>query len=170
MKTQIFLSLALSFCLFNLAKAQVSNQASTKKELSFFIGSWSGKGAFSSGKNIEANLNFSFTLDSAWIYYEHTDKLPNKYKANSLWAIDSKTGQMSSYIFDNSGGSRKFTGNGFIDNKLILSYESETPKGTVFQHFIYEKTGEKTFKMTYEVSTDNQKWRMIDYLDFIKTT
>ncbi len=150
--------------------AQSENQGSklTDEFLNFFIGNWSGDGEFANGKKISADLTFKISLDSSWMMYEHTDRLPNIYKALSMWGIDGQTKQFVAYAFDNFRGNRKFTSEGWKENKLILTTSSATQAGLFFQHFIYEKLSGKSFKMTYEVSKDGVAWKLGDYLVFNK--
>jgi len=136
--------------------------------LSFFAGSWSGDGEFASGKKISADVSFSISLDSAWITYQHTDRQPNRYKSISMWGID-MNGQFVAYAFDNFKGHRKFVSEGWREGKLILTNNEFNPQwGLVFQHFIYEKVSDDSFRMTYETSKDGISWKLGDYLIFKK--
>jgi len=73
------------------------------------------------------------------------------------------------YAFDNFNGNRKFLSDGWKGNKLILTISEVYPKvGLLFQHFIYEKLSDKSFKMTYETSKDGITWKLGDYLVFNK--
>ncbi|MTI32103.1 DUF1579 domain-containing protein [Xanthovirga aplysinae] len=135
--------------------------------ISFFTGKWYGTGEFASGKPIEANLSFEMTLDSAWVIYHHIDKKPNSFKATSMWGKDNQTGEFIAYIFDNFKGHRKFSSEGWLKGRLVLFAERTHSSGkTYFEHFVYEKLNQDSFKMTYEVSGDNENWRMVDYLVF----
>ncbi len=137
--------------------------------VTYFIGEWNGEGEFSNGKKISANVSFKLSLDSCWLMYDHTDILPNTYKAFSMWGVDKQSGQFLAYCFDNFQGNRKFVGDAWKVGKLIISTHEYFPqRGISFQHFIYEKQDEKSFKMTYETSRDGINWRMIDYLVFVK--
>lgn len=135
----------------------------------FFAGNWKGEGAFANGRKIAAGVSFKLALDSSWLSYEHTDEAPNRYKAFSFWGTDKQTGQFLAYTFDNFHGHRQFATDGWKNGKLVLTtQEYYAGKGILFQHFIYEKLDERTFKMTYETSTDGIAWKMGDYLVFTK--
>ncbi|HTH57847.1 MAG TPA: hypothetical protein VL728_17490 [Cyclobacteriaceae bacterium] len=137
--------------------------------LNFFIGNWSGDGEFANGKKISADVTFKISLDSSWVTYEHTDRAPNKYKALSLWGIDGANGQFVAYSFDNFRGHRTFASDGWRDGKLILTaHEFYPQRGLFFQHFIYERLSDRSFKMTYEISKDGISWKLGDYLTFTK--
>lgn len=160
----------LFVCIANCSSGQSGNPPKKldRDLLSFFIGNWKGDGEFANGKKISADLTFKISLDSSWISYEHVDKLPNRYKATSMWGIDA-TGQFVAYAFDNFQGHRKFVSNGWKEGKLILSTsEFYAQRGIVFQHFIYEKIADRSFKMTYETSSDGIRWVLGDYLIFTK--
>ncbi|NML20106.1 hypothetical protein HHL16_04430 [Pseudoflavitalea sp. G-6-1-2] len=168
MRKPILLALILPLLLLTSLKAQQSTVVNKLPNdfLHFFLGDWTGDGEFASGRKISANLSFKLTSDSSWIQYQHTDKLPNTYKALSLWGIDNQTGQFVAFIFDK--GNRKFVSNGWVDDKLILTHIGNSSTGPVFQHFKYEKSSDTSFKMTFETSKDGISWKLIDYLIFTK--
>lgn len=167
MKTQ-FIILLLSLGLSTSLKAQTSQQLPADM-VQFFLGNWTGDGAFASGKKIAADLSFKLSLDSAWIMYEHTDQAPNRYKALSMWGVDKQTGELVDYVFDNFRGHRKFSSNGWQDGKLTLTRQIPQPTNKVlYERFLYEKLSPQSFKMTYETSQDNNTWKMVDYLTFTK--
>jgi hypothetical protein len=166
MKKVVF-TLALFLSTFALHAQQNTIKKPSKDLVEFFAGEWSGGGKFANGKPIAADLSFKASLDSAWLEHQHLDKTPNTYKATSWWGIDQQTGEFVAYIFDNFGGHRKFTSEGWQNGKLVLTTQEQHPqRGTVWQHFIYEKLSTSSFKMTYEVSKDGTNWRMVDYLVF----
>jgi hypothetical protein len=77
------------------------------------------------------------------------------------------TGRFLAYNFDNFQGHRRFESDGWAGNKLILLTNQNIPNiGLVYEHFIYQKVDNNSFKMTYETSKDNQTWKMVDYLVF----
>jgi len=160
----LFILLFGSTCLFAQQHYKLDNEM-----VGFFLGSWSGEGEFANGNKIAADLTFKLMLDSCWLTCEHTDKLPNKYKAISFWGVDPVNGQFMAYAFDNFNGNRKFLSDGWKGNKLVLTISEVYPKvGLLFQHFIYEKLSDKSFKMTYETSKDGITWKLGDYLVFNK--
>ncbi|MFT3827612.1 MAG: hypothetical protein QM731_27060 [Chitinophagaceae bacterium] len=95
--------------------------------IQFFQGSWTGEGQFSSGRSIQASLNFKLALDSSWLTCEHTDKAPATYKALLFWGTDPRTGQFIAYAFDNGQGHRQFQSEGWKDNRLVLENVQEYP-------------------------------------------
>lgn len=163
----IFITLFLA-CTITITQAQDITTYKLPKDLAqFFLGSWSGDGEFASGKKIQANLTFSWSLDSCWLQSVHTDIPPNRYKAESMWGVDKYNGEFQAYVFDNFGGHRKFDSNGWKDNRLVLTTAVNYPSvGLVYQHFIYEKVDQDSLKMTYETSKDGISWKLGDYLIF----
>lgn len=168
MKYLIFTLVLL--CAFFSARSQQSTPQEPSKELvQFFSGKWAGEGRFASGKPVAATLDFTLALDSSWLIHHHTDLAPNSYKATSWWGADPQTGKFVAYIFDNYSGHRQFESEGWENGKLILTTQQPHPKGGImWQHFIYERLSDDSFKMTYEVSKEGTDWRMIDYLVFKK--
>ena len=170
-KRMILLPVALTICLLAGLSAQsqpVKNRLDTAL-LNFFVGKWSGEGAFSNGRKIAADLTFSLSLDSSWLVYEHRDRAPNSYKATSYWGVDGQSGKFLAYVFDNFQGHRLFETNGWINGKLILSNQVWMPQiGLYFEHFIYQRTGDRSFKMSYETSRDGISWQLGDWLVFTK--
>ncbi len=184
------LSIVLICCL--LAGSSVFSQDAPKRLdptlLNFFIGNWSGEGAFANGNKIAADLSFSLSLDSCWLVYEHRDRAPHHYKATSMWGVDGQSGEFVAYCFDNFQGHRMFevteqregyeqgrarntalTKFGWRDGRLILSHHGWLPKlGLYFEHFIYERMGDRSFKMSYETSRDGISWQLGDSLRFTK--
>ena len=166
MKKVIF-TLALFLGTFTLQAQQKNLKKPSKELLSFFTGEWSGEGKFASGRAIGADLSFKASLDSTWLEHRHVDKAPNTYKATSWWGTDQQTGEFIAYIFDSVGGHRKFTSEGWKNGKLVLTTQQEHPQGgMIWQHFVYERISNSSFKMTFEMSRDGINWRMIDYLIF----
>jgi hypothetical protein len=169
MKRIVFLLLLILAPIRLTAQVNANPKKLSSEFLSFFIGNWAGDGEFANGKKISSDLNFKIGLDSSWIIYEHTDRLPNRYKAISMWGLDIATGQFVAYTFDNFHGHRKFVSDGWKENRLVLTTNEFHPqKGLLFQHFIYEKLSDKTFKMTFETSKDGIVWKLGDHLMFIK--
>lgn len=170
MKNRLLLFFAL-FCSAIRLTAQTpnSNNKLSNEFENFFVGHWAGDGEFLSGKKIAADLTFKLSLDSSWIICEHADKIPNRYKALSMWGVDMLSGQFVAYSFDNFHGHRKFVSDGWKDNKLVLTTNNYSPqRGLVFEHFLYEKLSGNSFKMTYETSKDGITWKLGDYLVFNK--
>ena len=160
---QLFIALlALSAA---TTSAQSPNKKLDKQITDFFTGNWHGEGQFANGKKISANISFKLSLDSCWLVNQHTDELPNEYKADSYWGIDQSTGGLTATIFDNFGGLRLFSG--VYADSLVLVRAVQIPQGIkYFEHFIYKKMDAGSFNMIYEVSRDSIQWHEGDHLVF----
>jgi len=137
----------------------------------FYIGRWAGTGAFANGTKISAHVSFRWSLDSAWVIYEHQDDPPGRYKALSMWGRDKQSGAPVEMIFDNFQGHRIFVSNGpDTAGRLIWNTREPGPagKGWVFERFRYEQLNAGQFKMTYEMSRDGLSWQTGDWLIFAR--
>lgn len=168
-KTLRILVILIGF--YGSATAQLDNSKNKLPDdlVGFFVGNWSGEGEFSNGKKISAELSFRMTLDGKWLLFEHSDRSPNVYKATSVWGVDAGNGQFIAYSFDNFLGPRQFVSDGWKNGRLVLTVSEFIPQsGLVFQHFIYEKLSDRSFKMSFERSNDGTKWKLVDYLVFTR--
>lgn len=131
----------------------------------FFGGEWSGKGAFASGRPIEAEVSFTPELDGQWLQYRHTDRAPNSYKALGLWGTESGSRKLVMTVNDNGGGARTFASEGWQDGKVVFvrTISSEPLRE---ERFVFERTSSDSFHMAYEVHAGDKPWRMIDQLSF----
>ncbi|SDP29831.1 hypothetical protein SAMN05428975_1047 [Mucilaginibacter sp. OK268] len=133
---------------------------------SFLEGSWQGEGEFTNGRKIAAKATFHLSLDSCWLSYTHEDRLPNTYKALSMWSIDRSKPSFSATIFDNFRGNRTFVGINTNPDLIILSRKDETKPQQTFERFRYMLIDKNHFQMSYERSLDGQSWKTIDTLLF----
>ena len=135
----------------------------------FFAGEWKGEGAFANGKAISATLSFRLSLDSAWLVSDHADVPPGSYKATGYWGVDGTSGQFVAIVFDNYHGHRSFASSGWAGGRIVLTTQSfALGAGTYFEHFIYERLSDTSFRMSYETSHDGITWRLGDSLVFSK--
>ena len=144
-----------------------------KDLVDFFSGEWGGTGEFANGKKIEADESFSPSLDNQWLVYRHADRAPGVYKAMGMWGYEYGSKTFVMVLNDNFGGLRLFTSGGWVDGKLTfvrsdsLKLQSNAP--TRQERFIFERQSDRSFKMTYETSTNGTEWRMGDYVVFKKS-
>jgi hypothetical protein len=131
----------------------------------FFSGEWSGKGAFASGRPIEAEVSFVPELDGQWLLYRHSDRAPNSYKALGMWGIESGSRKLVMTVNDNGGSARTFASEGWQDGKLrfVRTISSEPLRE---ERFVFERKSDDSFHMAYEVRLGDKPWRMIDQLTF----
>jgi hypothetical protein len=135
------------------------------KPLAFFLGTWTGEGAFSNGRPIQADVSFQPELDAHWIGYRHDDKAPNQYHALSMWGYDKEKKSLVGHTFDNFGGSREFTSTGWDGEKLAWVNESEVKGAKVKTRFLFERINPDSFRMSYEVER-KEGWKLVDSLVF----
>jgi hypothetical protein len=129
--------------------------------VSTFRGSWHCAGEFANGKKIESDMTFTIDLDRHWIRLVQDDRPPNGYHAQSMWGPDANTGKWMSMIFDNFGGARKFTSNGWDGHAIVF----DDAPGTRRERFTYAAETPSSFRMTYEVSGDaGATWKVGDSL------
>jgi hypothetical protein len=87
-----------------------------------------------------------------------------------FWGVDRGTGKFVAYGFDNFGGHREFASPGWVDGKLELRRQAEAPgAGKYYERFLYERLSADSFRMTYEVSRDGEKWQLGDSLVFTRS-
>jgi hypothetical protein len=174
MKMKLLMSIALFAHILTGGRARGQGAAPAPRLdptlITYFTGAWTGEGAFANGRPIKADLSFRLSLDSAWLVYEHRDRLPDQYKATSYWGVDARSGQFVAYAFDNFQGHRQFAGNGWVDGRLVLSGQGAVRGGVYFEHFIYQFLSDTQFKMTYETSRDGISWQMGDWLLFNRSS
>jgi len=171
---QLFLKTRLSICLFWLAvlvsarPGVAQSQAELKQKLqqfAFMVGEWHCTGHFTtSGKAIEANLNFAPSLQGVWLEFRHDDLPPNIYHALTLWAWDNSTGKYVSLIQDNFGGHRTFTSEGWKQNELVWLRDT-----TQDERFIFHKSTDNEFSVAYQRIKEGD-WREADVSTCKRTT
>lgn len=148
------------------ASAQNSAPARVPADMAaFFGGAWSGKGAFASGRPIEAEVSFTPELDGQWLLYRHSDRAPNSYKALGMWGIESASRKLLMTVNDNFGGARSFASEGWQDGKVIFS-RTISAEPLREERFVFERRSANSFHMAYEVRPGDKPWRLVDQLLF----
>ena len=168
MKKSIVFLIAFVFAGLGVS-AQTPNARPDTAMVRFFSGNWKGEGKFANGRPIEATVSFRLSLDSAWLVCEHRDVPPNGYAADFYWGVDRDTKAFEAYCFDNFNGHRHFGSNGWLKGRIVLTTQASAGGGHIyFEHFIFEKVTEGSFRMTYEVSGDGITWQLGDSLVFTR--
>ncbi len=132
----------------------------------YFSGEWSGKGEFATGKQIEADVTFGLSLDGSWLQYSHKDRPPNGYYATGSWSLDHERRSLVMKLKDNSGASRTFSSDGWKEGRIVFVSDGSSATPSIRERFIFERTGDNTFKMIYESSRDGQIWKLGDFIVF----
>lgn len=171
------IALLLAFVLLGGISAQTKTSAPVPKTTpvpvpadvaAFFIGEWHGSGKFASGKVIDADVKFSSVLDGQWLLYSHQDRAPNRYKALGTWGFERNSGKFLMIVEDNFGGTRRFESDGWKDGKVVFAHAVESPAASSDERFTFERTDDKTFKMSYETNRDGKEWKLGDFLVFTR--
>jgi len=133
--------------------------------LAGFAGRWSCQGVFpSSGKAIESQLVFAPDLEGAWLAVRHDDLPPNRYHALEMWGFDAESKQFVAFIYDNFGGTRKFTSAGWVGKQLVWLGESAKTAPPVTERFRFASQGPNQLLMNYEVKKGSGDWAVGDTL------
>lgn len=144
--------------------------------VAFFTGEWTGKGAFASGKPIEAKVTFTPDLQGKWLVVRQVDQPPNAFQTLSLWGMAPASQGLVMSLHDNVGGLRLFTSEGWRDGKVTFDHATPFPAPPTpparQERFTYERLSPVSFRFTYEVRADeqagSQAWRLGDSLMFSK--
>jgi Protein of unknown function (DUF1579) len=166
------ISVIASVLLFALAaRPKPANQPSPKlkkelESLTPLIGKWACQGVFpSNGKHIESQITFTPDLEGAWLSMRHDDLPPNAFHAAEFWGFDSSAKQFVAFIYDNFGGSRKFTSSGWTDEgKLIWMGETSQTDPPTTQRFVYKLDNPAQFVLNWEVRRGAADWAIGDTL------
>jgi hypothetical protein len=160
--------LLLLLCGLELSASAQSNKID-KDMAKFFVGAWSGEGEFANGKKIEADVTFYLSVDSTSLISIYADRLPFRFKSALAMDIDGASGKFIAHMINNFTGLKDFTSDGWQGGKITLAnQEDQKGKGTLYQHFIYEKIDNDHFKATYLYGMDSTKLKEGDHLIFTR--
>jgi len=137
------------------------------KVAEFYKGKWNGKGAFANGKSIEAAVSFELDTMGKCLVYKHRDVLPVGWKALALWNLSKTDKQIKAIYNDEFSGMRIFSAAQFSEAKIVFSRSALNKNNKeFFERFVFEKQDANSYKMTWEISYDGEKWTMGDWLLF----
>lgn len=138
--------------------------------LNYFSGNWSGKGKFTSGKEIESDFSFIPDLENQCILVRHKERAPNTFQFIALWSVDSNSGELVMLLASNhAAGARVFRSNGWNGAKIVFQSAPELRASFALERFTFERESATSFRTTYEMSRDNgQTWRVGDKQVFVK--
>lgn len=171
----LILAFALSLTPFAAAQNSSSAQTSGKPRLpqdlvNYFAGDWSGKGKFTSGRDLESDFNFVPQLENQCVFVHQKEKPPNTYEFSALWSVDSVSGQVVMLLAGNTDtGARIFRSHGWQDGKIVFQSVPELRSYWALERFTFERESATVFHGTYEFSQDDGKtWRVGDKQTFTK--
>jgi hypothetical protein len=169
-----FLRLLVASALFfplasdvNLAQTANGSSANEAKELfASLAGTWSCEGAFSNGKPIASDLQFTLRLDGRALQYEHRDRPPNNFVANALWGPDAANNQLVSAGFAGDAKTLApvlFTAKKWTAQSVTFEAQALTSPPFAPNRFTYSLDTSK-LSITWEVQR-NGDWRVGDHLE-----
>ena len=158
----------LLLCIWGLS-ANAQSKKINDDMAKFFVGTWVGEGELANGKKIEADVTFYLSVDSTSLISIYADRLPNRFKSALEMGTDGTSGKFIAHIINNFTGLKNFTSDGWQNGKITLAnQEDQKGKGTLYQHFIYEKIDDDHFKATYLYGMDSAKLQEGDHLIFTR--
>lgn len=153
----------------NVNLAQTTNDSGTagaKELFSSLAGSWSCQGAFSNGKPIASDLQFTLRLDGKALQYEHRDRPPNNFVATSLWGPDASNNQLVSAGFAGDATTLApvlFTATKWTAQSVTFAAQAFTSPPFAPNRFTYSLEKSQS-TITWEVQ-HNGDWRVGDRLE-----
>lgn len=136
----------------------------------YFSGEWSGKGRFTSGRELESKFSFAPDLEKQCMVVRHEEEPPNTYKFIALWSVDSETGDQVMLLTSNhDAGARVFRSRGWQGHRLVFESAPELHAFFAIERMTFERDSPTTFHTTYEMSMDGGKtWRVGDHQSFTR--
>ena len=104
-------------------------------------------------------MTFAPELNGAWLAHRHDDRPANPFHALDMWGYDRTLKQFVSMLHDSGGGVRMFTSPGWEGSKLVGTGDALYKSS---QRFIFERTNEHQFVMSYEVRSAAGAWMPVD--------
>jgi hypothetical protein len=129
----------------------------------FFSGDWVGKGAYASGRPLEAKASFTPDLDGRWLVMRLAGLPPDTHKALGLWGIEQASGRPVLSVHDNTGALRIFPGDGWKNGRTVFG-----PATPGLERFTFEQAGPKAFHLIRETCSDGRTWRLEHRLTFTR--
>jgi hypothetical protein len=115
----------------------------------FFNGSWHCRGGTPAGKSLDADVTFMLALDARWLRSEHVDVAPGRYRSLAMWPTDPTASALTTTIYDNFGGARRFFGNWRADSIVWVRDTTET--GGRLERFTFRRTSESAYWYAWHI-------------------
>src|ERR1700761_4494404 len=158
----------LLLCIWGLS-ANAQSKKINDDMAKFFVGTWVGEGELANGKKIEADVTFYLSVDSTSLISIYADRLPYRFKSALAMGTDGASRKFVAHVINNFTGLQEFTSDGWQNGKIILVNQAEQKgKGTLYQHFVYEKIDDDHFKATYLYGMDSANLKEGDHLIFTR--
>lgn len=138
--------------------------------LSYFNGSWSGKGKFTTGGDLESELSFAPDPGTQSVIVRAKEKPPNTFQFVALLSMDSISGELVMLMASNhNSGARVLRSPGWQSEKIVFQSTPELRARFALERFTFERKSETVFDATYEMSRDNGKtWLVGDRQTFAR--
>lgn len=151
---------------------KVDIKHASKEVFDYFQGEWVGSGEFANGKRIDARVSFATELGGNWMIHRHVDQEPNKFQSMAFWGVERNQAFLTMMLVDNFKSMRRFQSEGFNQNTLVFEDSLPTSATTDVtaprrrERFTFLKLKDDLFQMTYESNTNDQGWKLGDWILF----
>jgi hypothetical protein len=169
------LTFAVALTTFAVAQNSSSVQTPDKPRLpqdlvNYFAGDWSGKGRFTSGRDLESDFSFAPQLENQCVLVHQKEKSPNTFEFSALWNVDSISGDLIMLLAGNHDtGARIFRSHGWQDGRITFQSVPDLRSYWALERFTFERESATVFHSTYEYSKDDGKtWLVGDKQTFTK--
>jgi hypothetical protein len=134
-----------------LSASAIASPDDALHDFADLVGVWSCHGVFpATGKTIDSSLRFEFDLGGKALVKHHDDTSPPAmYHALEAWGYDAKNGRYNATIFDNFGGARLFSSEGWKNDRLVWT---SAPEVKPAQRFIYVREAPQGLRIDWEVA------------------
>jgi hypothetical protein len=175
--TKIATLVLFCFALVDLAGTSAATSATRQlpaatlpKELvEYFTGDWTGKGAFTNGKEIQSELSFVPIVASQSLLVRHKERDPNTFEFVAIWSVDSMSGDVVMLLASNhESGARLFRSRGWRDGAIVFQSVEELRANFALERFTFRRESATAFQSMYEMSQNGQTWQVGDRQTFTK--
>ena len=163
MKAATIILILLVICpgkIYLYAQDNLKCNCSECNQFNFWIGSWEAVWQDSSGNKYTGSNTIHKILDDC-VIAENFDGNPGMNFTGKSFSVYNKHKKIWEQTWVDSQGSYMLFTGGMNDNKMILSREVETKKGTVQQRMIFYNITGNSFDWNWESSVDGgNNWQL----------
>lgn len=154
---------ALALAALPVLPLSAQSADSSSRWVAPLAGAWSCAGAFSNGKPLAADVVLSPALGGRWLSYHHQDRAPGRYEATALLGPALRDSALvTTTIYDNFGGHRRFIPSAAADNTITLVRDT-TENGARLERFTFRPRVDGTLWFGWEIGRNGQ-WFLGDSL------
>lgn len=156
----MFLFILFSNLTYLLAQNESACDSPECHQFDFWIGNWKATWQDSSEITYTGSNTIIKILDDC-VIAENFDGNPGIDFTGKSFSVYNKRKKIWEQTWVDSQGSYLLFTGGMNDNKMILSREVETKKGTVEQRMVFYNISDKSFDWNWEASLDNgMTWKL----------